>query len=163
MIPLYKLTKQYLELFSLWENEEIDDVAFTDTVQGIEEEFTAKARNIVGLIVSLTREAEAYKAEADRLDAAKKSRLRLADKLQDYLLRNMIATGRNKLKFEGMPGVSVQVGRGRVEVSDMELLPRFFIRTREEIDKTKIQDALKAGEDVPGAKLVKEQSLKIGA
>ena len=162
MLPLYKLTEQYLELFSLWENEEIDDQAFTDTVQGIEEEFTAKARNIVGLIVSLTREAEAYKAESDRLDAAKKSRLRLADKLQDYLLRNMIATGRNNLKFEGMPGVSVHTGRGRVEVSDIGLLPRIFIRTREEVDKAKIQDAIKAGEDVPGVKLVQEQNLRIG-
>lgn len=162
MLPLYRLTEQYLELSALWEAGEIDDQAFADTVQGIDENFETKARNIVGLVVSLTREAEAYKAESDRLDAAKKSRLRLADKLQDYLLRNMIATGRNNLKFEGMPGVSVHTGRGRVEVSDIRLLPKLFIRTKEEADKAKIQDALKAGEDVPGVKLVQEQNLRIG-
>ena len=162
MIPLYKLTKQYLELFSLWENEEIDEQAFHDTVEGITEDFKQKAKNIAGLVISLKREADAFRDETDRLLNLRKNRLRLAEKLESYLLRNMQATGIEKLKYDGFPSVSLYMGRGRVEIVDPVLLPKEFFRIIEEPNKSLIQDAFKLGQDVPGAKLVKEQTLKIG-
>lgn len=51
-----------------------------------------------------------------------------------------------------------------VEIYDEKLIDKKFIKieTKEKISKTDIKNALKAGEEVQGARLVENKNLKIG-
>lgn len=102
----------------------------------------------------LSRKAKALKERAD----AKSNRV---DGIKRFIIANMQEFGDKKIESE-MCTLTVSV-RDKVEVDNIELLPREFIRSKTtyEADKKAIGDAIKQGAIIEGARVVKNPSLSI--
>jgi hypothetical protein len=97
-------------------------------------------------------------------DKAIQSRMKQAEKTQDFfkacILRYMETTGTKKIEA---PDILIKTGKNppSVEIYDESLIPADFVTSKmvTSISKTDIKNAIKAGEEVPGAKLT--ESLRV--
>lgn len=149
MTSLYNLTGQYLAL----QNLDMDPEDLADTFEALEGEIEQKAQGITHVMANL--DTQALDTEIARLTKMKKTIESRKKSLKDYLRRSMEATGINKIEWDtgaitiGKPGKVV-------EIVHPEMVPPIYKETVTEIKiaKAPIAKALKAGEDVPGCKLV---------
>lgn len=92
--------------------------------------------------------AKRIEAEADRVDAGTLGLLR----------ENVAAGGAARVNTADGGWAKLAVRKSEsVEVDDPEALPPAFVRTKTEPDKAAIKAALKAGDKVPGARLVENE------
>lgn len=108
----------------------------------------------------LEAEAEAIKAEEDRLAKRRKALENKSSRLKTYMMPALEAMGG---KVKGVMA-SVRIGKSQaVTVFDLDALPDAFKRvvTKVDPDKVALKKALKAGEDIPGAALEDRQSVVI--
>lgn len=126
-------------------------------LESLERERDSKALAVAGYIVGLECEAEAVKAQAKRLAERAARHARHADRLRAYL-EGHIPRG-TKLR-----DATVEIGWRKstaVEVDDGATLPESLQRVTVTPDKKAIGDALKAGAEVPGCRLVERVNLVI--
>ena len=106
--------------------------------------------------------AEALRAEAQRLSSrARTAENRIAHLKMQYM---------QAITQAGLQGVKGNVyrlsirGTDVVKITDDAVLPSEYVRTKTTVepDKTAIREALKSGQEVPGAALVKSFSLQVG-
>lgn len=181
-MELYKISNVFSSLFDELdaienyepnENEEPankDDMltAWFDTLDGIEQEFEAKAENVAVYIKGLLAEAKQLKAEEQALKIRRQAKEKQAERLKEYLLNNMQEIERKKID-KPKAVISVRNNPESVEISNISEFVQWAIKNDEsmlkyaepEIRKTVVKNALKNGADVPFAKLVKTQSLII--
>ena len=137
---------------------ETGEVIDIEALEALEMERDAKIENIGIWIKELTANAEAIKVEKLKLAEREKSARNKAESLKGfltvYLDGKKFETARVAIKFRNVESVSVP---------DVAMLPAEYIRTKitNEADKTAIKNAIKAGEVVAGAELVKKQSISI--
>lgn len=108
----------------------------------------------------LEAEAEAIKAEEDRLAKRRKALEGKAARLKAYMMPAIESMGG---KVKGVMA-SLRISRTQaVYVFDLDALPDAFKRvvTKVDPDKVALKKALKAGEDIPGAALEDRQSVVI--
>lgn len=108
----------------------------------------------------LLAEADAIKAEEERLAKRRKALEGKAARLKTYLMPALEAVGG---KVKGVMA-SLRISRTQaVYVFDLDALPDAFKRvvTKVDPDKVALKKALKAGEDIPGAALEDRQSVVI--
>lgn len=108
----------------------------------------------------LEAEAEAIKAEEDRLAKRRKALENKSSRLKTYMMPALEAMGG---KVKGVMA-SVRIGKSQaVTVFDLDALPDAFkhVKTTFAPDKVALKKALKAGEDIPGAALEDRQSVVI--
>jgi hypothetical protein len=96
----------------------------------------------------------AIKAEIDRLQQRKKVIENRQSEMTEYLRTNMEATGIKKISCP-LFTITCAEGREAVAVFDEDAIPDDLMTVKTEIkpDKLAIAKKLKAGEEVPGAKL----------
>ena len=97
------------------------------------------------------------KADKNKLAEREKSDKNKAESLKEFLTAYLdgkkFETARVAIKFRSVESVSVP---------DVTALPEKYCRIKpHEADKTAIKNALKAGEVIEGAELVKKQSISI--
>ncbi len=103
---------------------------------------------------------DAYQAERDRLDRKAKSEARNIERL-----KVLVDTAFSKL-YQGKPvhfgnfTLSYRKSEG-VRIDDEHRIPDDYRRVKTEIDKASIKDALKRGDDIPGASLETRRNLSI--
>lgn len=118
-----------------------------------------KIENIGLYIKNLEADAAAIKAEAKNLTARAKAAENKAEHLRNYMQFCL-----NGQKFQS-PRLSVSFRRSqKVEVDQNRLfeIPDDYLRYKEpEVDKKRVSEALKAGEDIPGCTLVDSVSMII--
>ena len=118
-----------------------------------------KVENIGLYIKNLEADAAAIKAEAKNLTARAKAAENKAEHLRNYLQFCL-----NGQKFQS-PRLSVSFRRSqKVEVDQNRLfeIPEDYLRYKDpEVDKKRVSEALKAGEDIPGCTLVDSVSMII--
>ncbi len=111
---------------------------------------------------SLQAEADAIKAERDRLDARLKAKQGKADRMKQYIQSCMLAL--NDTTFE-TARVDMRIRRSSyVDVAcDAESLPPEYQRRKVTVsaDKTALKKALQAGERIPGVMMAERESLTI--
>lgn len=108
----------------------------------------------------LKAEADAIKAEEERLAKHRKALENKSERLKNYMMPALEAMGG---KVKGVMA-SVRIGKSQaVTVFDLDALPDAFKRvvTKVDPDKVALKKALKAGEDIPGAALEDRQSVVI--
>jgi len=167
MATLYEIGEEYRRLCELLESEELSDEEAAELASLFENNSQAESdkadgyRKILGEYVA---QEEAINNEIDRLKTrvcvAQRAQERMKDRVKTYLLM----TGKDAL--EGSLGkFRLQNKPASVEIRDAEILPAFYLRIvpeKREPDKAKIKEALKAGEDVPGAALsAPEKTLRV--
>ena len=143
--------------------------AWFDTLDGIEQEFEDKAENVAAYIKSLKAEADDMKEEEAALNRRRKVKENQIDRLKDYLLHSMMTINRTKIDTPKAK-LSIRNNAESVRFDDEnEFITRCelagaddFLRYKKpEIDKTEVKAALKRGEQIEGARLIRTQSLII--
>lgn len=157
-VALYNLTGQYLQLANQLADLDLDATTVADTIEasGLTDDIAQKATGIEMVARSMEMHTPAIEAEIARLTALKAQRTRKAQGLRDYLKSNMQAAGIQKLESP-LFMIALQNNPAAVEIYEPGLIPAEFMKTPEPPppapDKTAIKNALKAGQDVQGARL----------
>ena len=165
-ITLYQLSSDYQRLAEMLNSQDFDVATIADTIEasGLSDAIAQKAHGIE--LVARTMEAHnpAIDAEITRLTALKAHRCRAAAGLRDYLKTNMVACGIENIETP-MFRLRVQDTPPPVEVFEPGLLPLMYMRQPDTppmvADKKALAAALKSGEDVQGARLVRTQRLVV--
>ena len=126
-MSLYEITGRLAYLRDMIENEEIGEEDAADTMEAILQEQEDGYENAVKWIRDIEAGIEAVKAEVDKLAGKKKALEGRKERVRDYILRSMQASGQTKVKagifkiFERKP-VIVYVPSVSVEEMPPELL-----------------------------------------
>src|SRR5690606_3924103 len=156
-LTLYELTGNYQQLLEL--ADEADPQAFEDTLNVLEDEINHKAENIAKVIKTLEAEAKALEDEKKRLENRITSRKNKIQRLKDYLKENLEKAGLPKAKGKTFT-VWVQDSE-KVHVSDESAIPEQYFVMKRQLSKTAIKEAIENGQQVAGAEIVKNKSIRI--
>ena len=110
-------------------------------------------------IKNLNAEAKALREEEKALAERRKSKENAAEKSKAYLQNVLILKGLKK--YETPRAVVSLRNSEAVSIDDDSLIPEDYKTYEPKISKTQIKEAIKAGREVPGAKIVANQSLQI--
>lgn len=163
---LYELSSDYQltldNLMDMLDAGDIDEQAFLDTMEGIEDEVKAKATAVASYILNMRSLAANIKEAEANMAARRKSLESKATRLSDYLLSNLEAAGIPDvqtplfaIKIKKLPP-SVVVAKGAV-------LPDNFINRKvtETPNKVAIKNYLKEGNELAGVELVSGKRLEV--
>ena len=166
MPSLYKLHRDWQDIFSMLYDEEIPEEVVLDTISAIEGDIEVKADNYASIIKSLEADAKALKTEEDRLSSKRKTLETKAKLLKANLQAVMVATGKTKFNTV-LFNFNIQKNPASVFIKDIDKLKGNidFWKARkwneDELDKTKIKEVLQSGVIVDGAELVQGEGLRI--
>jgi hypothetical protein len=167
---LWQLTEQGSKLEEMiensinWETGEVDENydKLTDLKDEINAMVVSKGKDLIYVLRKQDNYAEAIDEEIKRLQALKKSYAKKKENLSNYIKMCMIA---NNIKAIETPvgKLSIVNNAESVEIYDESLIDKKFIKTKveETISKTDIKNAIKNGEEVQGARLVRNTRLAI--
>lgn len=164
MTALYNIAAEYRAAAEKLAELDLDAETIVDTLEGLSGDLETKAQNVAFLARNLESTAAAIKqAEAD-MAARRKAMENRADGLKRYIFESMKFAGIEKIECPHFR-LSIKNNPAAVEIFEPGLVPASFMRTPEPPppapDKTAIKEALKAGQDVPGARLTSGQRLEI--
>nr|DAU14826.1 MAG TPA: resistance protein [Caudoviricetes sp.] len=161
-MKLFEIDERLAACVKISDDQAVDtvtgEVIDIEAVEALEMEREQKIENIGLWIKELTAQAEAIKAEKNKLAEREKSAKSKAERLKEFLTAYLggkkFETAKVAIKFRSVESVSVP---------DVAMLPAEYIRTKitNEADKTAIKNVIKAGEVVAGAELVKKQSISV--
>lgn len=151
MRALYEIDRDIEELLNDAElTEDGEWILDVDALQALHMERDQKLTGVALYVKNIAAEAEMVKAEkkalADRQSALERKAERLKEYLKNALNGESLTDPRVKVSFRKAPA--------SVEVFSTVQLPSNYFRVKTEPDKTAIKEALKAGKEVPGARLI---------
>ena len=142
--------------------------AWFDTLDGMEIAIQEKAESVALYIKNLDYEIKAIKNEKSRLDARLKSKENSCKNMLEYL-KNCLEAAKLKKIETPRAAISIRNNPESVEITDEKSFIGWaqdnnddLLRYKDpEVNKTAVKQLLKAGEEVPFAKLIRTQSLNI--
>ena len=151
--PLYKITKEMRQLQAMAEAEPEMLEAVTGTIEGMELDLEQKVES-AGMVIKTIMQPYQLKLknEIDRLTAMLKVEKSKELRLVEYLRTNMEAVGKKKVEGS-LVNVTCVIGRETVIIDDSFKIPDDYVSMPDveaKADKTKIMEAHKNGEAVPG-------------
>jgi hypothetical protein len=167
-VTLYELTAQYQQLAEELAGLDLDAQTVADTIEasGITDALAVKAQAIEHIARAAELHAPVIDAEIARLQALKARRQKIAEGLRDYLKRNMEAAGIERIDCP-LFRLSIRKNPAAVDVFDEKQVPLTLWSApapkppEPKPDKKAIAARIKAGEDVPGARLVQATRLHV--
>jgi hypothetical protein len=170
-VALYELAGQYRALAERLADMDLDAQTVADTIEasGLTDALQEKAQGVELVARAAEMHCPTIDAEIARLQALKARRQRIAQGLRDYLKLNMEAAGIERIECP-LFRVTLKKNPPAVEVLDEKALPEHFWVTPEpkppeppepRLDKKAIAASIKAGIDVPGARLTQALRLEI--
>ena len=168
MSSLFALTGQYLELAHKLADADFDAETIADTIEGsgIVDSIADKAQ----AIEFVARGAESHHATIDaeiaRLQALKAHRSKVAQGLRDYVKRSMEALEIERIECP-LFQISIRKNPPAVDVFDPLSLPAQYMvvpAPKPPVaapDRKAIAAAIKAGADIPGARLTQSTRLAV--
>lgn len=164
MTALYEIAAEYREATEKLAELDLDEQTIADTLDSLGGDLQVKAQSVVMFTRNLEATAAAIKdAEAQMAQRRKAIENRVAG-LKRYTLAAMEAAGVQKIECPFFR-LTVRDNPGAVDVFEPDLLPaQFMVRPESPPpapDKKAIAAALKAGEDVPGARLTSGKRLEV--
>ena len=167
LFEMFELSQQYRQVREMCGDPEIDPQAVLDTLDGIAGEFQEKADNIACLVKELEAQAKAMRAESDALAQRAKARSAKADRLKEFLYRQMalagvrkIETPRNLLQIKKTPA-SVRFEDEQGFLRWAAAHPEYLRQIPPQPDKTAIKEAVKAGTAIPGVSLESGETFSV--
>lgn len=165
-MSLYELTGERLALQSRLEAMNFDEETISDTLEGESTEIAKKVEDYIYVIRNRTAFADAMQAEIDRMTERRNAELKRIERIEAWLLQNMIACDFRKVECPAFT-INVQNNPPKVEVMDEKQIPPDYWRTPEPKppvatpDKKLILQAIKDGKEVPGCKMVQSARLVV--
>ena len=162
-ISLYNITSKFIELFNNAEEELITPEELETMGNELALELKNKSTSIVAFDRTLEAQENAINVELERLKLMKDRISKRREKFKNYVKENMETLELQKIETE-LGTISIAKNPASVEIYDESLVPAEYKKEKVTIivDKTKIKEALKNGENVKGAKLIEDKtSLRI--
>jgi len=162
---LYQLADEFLSVMhELEAREDLPAEVVRDTLEGLQYPVEEKAKNVGAYFLGLEAEAKAIKeAETRMADRRKKIEAHVAT-LKSYLRENMERCGITEIKSPEFR-LSLRKNPPRVELDPAIPVPAFYCRVppppEPVVDKRAILEDLKAGKEIPGARIVQDMRLHI--
>jgi len=164
MPHLYEIVAHRAEFERLAEQGDLDPQLIVDTLESLDGELEAKAVSIAQFTRNLDSTAAAVR-EAGKSMLERAARLeKRAESIRNYMLYQFQFAGVTKIECPWFV-ISIRKNPPAVVIDDEKSVPEDFKTVPEppapRPDKVKIRDALKAGEDVPGCRLLQSERLEI--
>ena len=166
MKNIYQIDSQIYDLLTLPESEIVDEdgVVIRDVWKELEElqgERTDKLINSMRIAQEMDENANALNEEIARLTVRKKYFEARAKKIREHVAISM--NNANEKRVENTTARITLTRSKSVDIVDETELPLQFLRTKTtvEADKKAIGEKLKAGEEVPGARLVENLNVRM--
>lgn len=158
MATLYEMTGVAMELYAMFENDEIDEQVMNDTLEGIGVE--GKLEDYCKVIRQLEADAFVFKTEklrlAERQSKAEKSVERLKNAISMYLT----AKG-SKSEKAGIFDISLRKSES-VVIDDIYKVDEQYVTYQEpKPDRTAIKKAINSGAKIEGAHIEIKQNVNI--
>ncbi|MEG0898320.1 MAG: siphovirus Gp157 family protein [Oscillospiraceae bacterium] len=147
MASLYQLTDEFLTVFNMLEDDEIDEQVITDTLESLEYEIEDKADGYAKIIKTLDNNAEGLKKEIERLTTRKQTLDNRSKFLKQTLENSMRAVG--KLKFTtNLFSFNIQKNGGKralvIDTEKIDDIPMDYrIKQDDKINNDKIREYFK--------------------
>ncbi len=166
-MKLYELTRDIIEINDLIEAGAIESSEAIDTLNSMKLAVKQKGLDITALVLNEEADISALKEAEARIAQRRRAKQNKIEWLKGYLLDGMEANGISKIECPDFV-VSLAKCPPKVElIEDAEklLVDKWgdrFVRTKVvvSVDKQELQQALKAGEEITGARLVQGNRLK---
>jgi hypothetical protein len=160
MKTLYEISETQLAILG---DIELNDGEITTEIQQridlLAENFEEKAIAYAYVIKQYEGEESLIDAEIKRLQELKKKSAKVSDYLKERISAAMIEFGLTEIKT---PTLKLSFRKSEsVEVVNESLLAQQYFNYKPTIDKTAIKTAIKAGEEVAGARIVTNQNLQL--
>lgn len=167
---LFDFASQFKGLYELCEEIEVNEktgeiIDNTDLLSqlfnDLEMDLSKKLVNTAYLIKELETSEKALKDEAKRLNEKAKVLENRQTRIKELIKTTLESSGQTKIKTDKF-NFSVTTRKSlNYDNVNMFALDREFIRVKEELDKNKIKDYLKAGGSIDGVYEVETSSLSI--
>jgi len=160
-LRLYEIADNYLQaLEDLADIEELSAEVIADTLEALQGNFEHKAISVGAYIHSLEAEASAIEEARKSMEVRRRSLERHAGRLREYLKQQMERTGLRRIKVPPertkAPCIilRLQANPPSVTIEDEAVIPEYYKQEviTVKVLKAEIARALKAGEEVPGAR-----------
>lgn len=166
MKNIYQIDSQIYDLLTLPESEIVDEdgVVTRDVWKELEElqgERTDKLINSMRIAQEMDETAKALDEEIARLTVRQKYFEARAKKIREHVAISM--SNANEKRVENSTARITLTRSKEVKIIDETELPLQFLRTKTTVkaDKKAIGEKLKAGEEVPGARLVENLNVRL--
>lgn len=162
MTSLYEIAKEYLFLKTDLFDEETGEVNETSLVRlsQVNDDAENKCINIVRFMKDMEAEHDAVSFERKRLQAREKSIESQIGRLKAYLINNMEKCEIQKISCPQFV-ISLRKNPESVEIYDDKAISSRYHKISVDFNKSLMSQDLKAGLEVPGAKLVQRMSVSI--
>lgn len=163
-LSLYEIAHEFRQMVERLMQTDADAQTVADTIEGEAYPLEVKAKNVAYAIRTLIANAEAIEAAQDEMEKRRKAMENRAASIKRYLLECMEMAGVQKIDC---PHFSIKIANNppAVVIDDDRQIPASFIIEPEAPppypDKKAIAEALKAGQDVPGARLTRGKRIDI--
>lgn len=157
-MTLYELTDALAVLEA--EQDDLDPEIFRDTFEGLDGAFEDKCDGWAKWIRGMKADVQKLKEEEARMALRRKRIENAIDKAEDTMAMYMRTVGKTKFKT-ALFSYGFRKSQAVEIVNEADLPKWALIEQAPKVSKTEIKEHLKAGEEVPGAKLVENESLSI--
>ena len=158
-MELYKITAEFQALIADFDGNSDDE--FLDKINGLNADFISKANNCINYALNLKSDAMTIKAHCDEMTTKRKAYEQRAEKLLDYVLRNMQAVGLNEIKDKGgLYAAKIAKNPPSVNVLNADEISNEFVKVEQvsSIDKKAILQHFKeTGEIIAGVEIVTDR------
>lgn len=152
---LYMISANYRAILQMALDEGLDaDEELREALINIRGELQEKVDNLCYVIRALNEEEESLRAEAARLAEKATARANKAARLKEYLMGNLNAAGVTKVRAPHFT-VSIVQGRETAAIDSEDQIPQNFWKVETTLKKRDLIDALKSGDEIPGARLTR--------
>lgn len=143
MSSLYELTNDYMEVYNMLEDEEMDEQCIIDTLEAIGGEIEVKADNYAKLIKCIESDLNGTKKEMDRLTTRKTTLENRIKSLKNNLKASMEITGKTRFTTD-LFSFNIQKNGGKRNLvldADIDNLPTDYrIPQPDKVDGDKLRE-----------------------
>lgn len=158
---LYEIADRYKNLEMLLDDPEIPEDIVNSAVEGVEGEFQEKIDYLIRITKNMDADIAACEAEEKRLKERRKNIEKKKDSIRNYIQNQMYKINLKKINTP-LFRVVIKANQESVEIFNIEDIPKdYFILKPAEVSKTLIKEALQKGVQIPGATLIRTESLQI--
>lgn len=162
---LYQVADEYLQVLQeLTSRDDLPAEVIRDTLEGLQYPVEQKALNVAAYFQGLEADAAAMKAAEARIAERRKRTETHVAHLKTYLKDQMERCGISEIKSAEFR-LSLRKNPPRVELDANVPVPAYYVRVppppEPVVDKRAILDDLKAGKQVPGARMVQDNRLHV--
>lgn len=164
-MTLYDINNKILELIKVFEEGEMSEKCFQDTLEDLEYDKYEKMDNICKYIKQLTYSIENRQAEIKRLNELNKQNKNTIESLRNLLTYSMDTIEKKTIQTKLFK--ITKTNTETLEISDINKIPDEFlikeiVENKSIKDKKEIIEYIKDGNTIDGIQIIEKKGIRIG-